>query len=283
MFSKVSAGLLGFGLAVLLAVGVATPAGAAQSYASRVIGHRGGPASSSLPGNTLQALDWLADRGHVLEGDLRMTRDRQFVLFHNGKVGDTCEGATDNRIDRMTLAEVQRMRCYGGSYQLASLAQLLSFLKARPSATMYLESKHVFRQPHRAAVRQNKAIARQVRAAGLGGRVVLQDFRSDVLSVFNKVMPRVRTVYLDDRPSVADVNKARRLGADIYSYDIQYLAPDVNSYARSAGLAVNIWTIRAVAGAQRAFDAGADTISTDDPVGITAELDNPPEQTPPKG
>jgi glycerophosphoryl diester phosphodiesterase len=279
----VSAVLLVLGLAVVLALGVATPAGAAESYASRVMGHRGGPASSGLPGNTLEALGWLADRGHVLEGDLRMTRDRQFVLFHNGKVGDACEGATNNRIDKMTLAQVQQMTCYGGSYRLASLAQLLGFLQAHPGATMYLESKHVFRQPHRAAARQNRSIARQVRAARLGGRIVFQDFRSDVLNVFTSVLPRVRTAYLDSRPSATDVNRARRLGADVYSYDIQYLSPDVNAAARSAGLAVNIWTVRSVTGAQRAFDAGADTISTDDPVGITAELENPPEPTPPTG
>ncbi len=283
MLSRLRVGLLVLGTALAVIGGTAAPAGAQGDYVSRVIGHRGGPVSSGLPGNTLAALEWLAGTGHPLEGDLRMTRDRKFVLFHFGKVGDRCTGAADNRIDRMTLAQVQQMRCFGGDYRLTSLAEVLSLLRARPGVTMYLESKHVFRQRHRAAARQNRLIARRVRAARLGGRVVLQDFRSDVLPVFTSVLRRVRTAYLDSSPSVADVARARRLGARVYSYDIAALSPEVNAAARSAGLAVNVWTVRSLAGAQRALDAGVDTISTDDPVGISEGLANPPEPTPPPG
>lgn len=280
MFSRVLVGLLALGTAVVTTLGAAAPAGATEDYVSRVMGHRGGPASSGLPGNTMAALDWLADTGHPLEGDLRMTLDRQFVLFHFGKVGDRCTGAADNRIDRMTLAQVQQMRCWDGAYRLSSLGEVLTFLQGRPGVSMYLESKHIFRQPHRAAARQNRLLARQVRNAGLGGRIVFQDFRADVLPVFTSVLPRARTAYLDARPSVTDVSRAQRLGASVYSYDIRYLSSAINEAAHSSGLQANIWTVASVTGAQRAFGAGADTISTDDPVGITEGLNTQPEPTP---
>ena len=100
-----------------------------------LMAHRG--ASDELPENTLAAFERaLAQGAHVLETDIRFTRDDKIILMHDPTMERTTNGA--GVVAEMTLAETKTLRAERsfesktklGSEEIPTLAEFLEFTRA---------------------------------------------------------------------------------------------------------------------------------------------------------
>lgn len=106
-----------------------------RSAAPLLMAHRG--SSDELPENTLAAFERALTQGaHVLETDIRFTRDDEIVLMHDPTPDRTTDGT--GVVANMTLAELKTRRAERsfespqklGSEEIPTLAEFLEFTRA---------------------------------------------------------------------------------------------------------------------------------------------------------
>ena len=112
-----------------------------------VAAHRGW--SEKYPENTMIAFEKAVELGvDQLETDIRMTKDGELVLLHDGKVDRTTNGT--GKVCDMTLAEVRNLDA--GSWkgeefagcQIPTLSEFLEFLQQYPEMTVDIEIKDIY-------------------------------------------------------------------------------------------------------------------------------------------
>ncbi|MBN1542341.1 glycerophosphodiester phosphodiesterase [candidate division KSB1 bacterium] len=105
-------------LSAIALIGCRLPAPATAPLPQRgVCAHRG--ASAAYPENTLIAFQAAIDLGvHMIETDVRLTRDSTLVLLHDETVDRTTDGS--GAISELTLSEVQSLDA--GSWKSANFA-----------------------------------------------------------------------------------------------------------------------------------------------------------------
>ncbi|PIU50946.1 hypothetical protein COS91_06995 [Candidatus Desantisbacteria bacterium CG07_land_8_20_14_0_80_39_15] len=73
----------------------------------KVVAHRGDP--SFAPENTIPAIKMAVELGvDMIEFDVQMTKDRKFVLMHDGTVDSTTDGT--GKVCHLTLKEIKALR-----------------------------------------------------------------------------------------------------------------------------------------------------------------------------
>ncbi|MBQ7839393.1 MAG: hypothetical protein IJ390_02765 [Lachnospiraceae bacterium] len=112
-----------------------------------VAAHRGW--SEKYPENTMVAFQEAVKLGvDQLETDIRLTKDNELVLIHDGKVDRTTNG-TGNVCD-MTLAELQNLDAGSwkgeqfAGFKIPTLMEFLEFLQQYPKMTVDFEIKDIF-------------------------------------------------------------------------------------------------------------------------------------------
>jgi glycerophosphoryl diester phosphodiesterase len=246
--------------------------------------HRGGPLVRGVPAfgeNTMAAFRNAAAGGFVLEADVKLTADRQPVVFHDPELdrATNCAGPIaartlqalrrDCRVDILgTAGNSTRARTL---QPIPTLRELLDLVKETPGQRLNLEIKN---QPLDSDFDPTNGFARRVveeivAAKVPAGRLIVQSFYPLNLTVSELRLPNVETSLL----TLLQMNAGAP--ADAKAQGFEWVSPDFGtgaikpalvSQAHALGLRVVPYTIDAPRLVRAAVDAGVDELITNDPV-----------------
>lgn len=154
-----------------------------------VIAHRGTP--QELPENTLSSFSRALQEGSdVLETDLRVTKDGQFVLIHDESVDRTTNGS--GLVGELLLAEIKTLRTaspLGGytKYAVPTLIELLTMTQGRTPLLLELKDPR-FRERLLA-----KQLVDVLIAYEMLNKSAIVSFNSELVQSVNRVCPQIPT------------------------------------------------------------------------------------------
>ncbi len=260
--------------ALRLALGVAAVlpgAMAAGADRAKIIAHRG--ASEIAPENTLAAFElaWKLEADGV-EGDFRLTKDRQIVCFHDAQTARTTNG--NLVVANATLAELQQLDA--GSWKHARwsgqrIPTLSEVLQTVPAGkTMLIEIKSGAE-----IVPYLKLVVEREEFSKIEMHVI--SFDRQVIADCKQQMPQVQAFWITKfrrdaehrwRPTADEILETlRELRAD--GLDCQSHRQAVNELLaqrlRERGLSLHNWTVNDGAEAVRLQKLGGASLTTDRP------------------
>ncbi len=146
----------------------------------KFIAHRGLHGISSAAENSLSAFENAASRGFAIELDIRFTRDKKMIVFHDPDLTRMC--GENISVADCTYEELRGYRLAGGSDSIPAFAEVLKLVGGR--VPLYIELKdspHVKDAEKRAAHLLEKYC----------GEYVVQSFDPLALMRFRSVAPDV--------------------------------------------------------------------------------------------
>ncbi len=234
-----------------------------------LIAHLG--ASAVAPENTLAAFTLAARQGaDAIETDLRLSRDAQFVCFHDARLSRTTDG--HGRLSDWSLARLRRLDAgawfdpqYAGE-RIPLLTEVLE-LARQHGLSLFLELKTRLSGPRLRALLELLAPFHRPRLCVLA-------FRAETLRRLHRLDPDFPTGLLVRRSARA-VQRARAVGARLLAVHQRAFHQRLLERARAAGLDVVVWTVNDPATARRLAAAGVGGIMTDDPKRLAAVIGTP--------
>lgn len=101
--------------------------------------HRGLHAKDkSVPENSLAAFRLAVESGYGIELDIRFTKDKQLVVFHDDTLLRMC--GTDRRVDSFTYDELQDFRLLDSNERIPLFSEVLSLVDGRIPLLVELKS-----------------------------------------------------------------------------------------------------------------------------------------------
>ena len=265
-----------------------------------VMAHRGN--SSEVPENTLEAFKDAHDMGGVdcIETDVHLTRDDEFVFFHDPKVNRTTNAK--GKIADFTLEELKALDAgykfkdergnfpfRGKGFQIQAVKDILP---AFPGIKFNMDIKS--KNP-----RAPELLARLLDDLDANDRVMVGSFHKkqlyrfrDVSDVptsatinevwqFRKAAKKFLKTHQGNVPEALDPEKI--FGEKLAYHALQIpekilflrviLGPDFIQFAHALGIAVMIWTINERDDMKRLLEWGADGIFTDKPALLVEVMD----------
>src|SRR5882757_741919 len=124
---------------------------AAEPPAFNIQAHR--CAGIALPENTLESAKWAWQHGVTPECDLRLTKDKQIVCFHDGNLGRVPSNADAKTkklsAEKLTLAELQKLDVgtfrgeqFAGE-RIPLVSSIFAKMQGHPERMLYLDIKTV--------------------------------------------------------------------------------------------------------------------------------------------
>lgn len=236
-----------------------------------VIAHRG--ASAEAPENTLAAYSRAMELGVIAaETDIRHTRDRQVVAFHDVDLSRTTDG--EGLLPMLTLAEVQALDA--GSWmderftgeRVPELGELLDRVRGRMVLCIEIKSGLGIEYQVRDALDE-----RHQRSGA-----VIFSFDGDKVALSKALMPDVPAVWLPPRDRTTGQylsgfrGSARAIHADGLAFNHEYVEAAQVDRAHEADLPVFLYAIDEEDDVLRALELGADGIITNVPDRVEAML-----------
>ena len=266
-----------------------------------IVGHRG--SREGVYEHTLGAFrKAIADGADALECDIRLTADGHLVCLHDRRL----EFVSGQRglVSSMTLEELRAVRFgarrpwrpvdrYRGgrpvappadaepeSTRLTTLRELLELVAAagRPVGLL-IEIKH----PTRYGGLTEARLVELLTEFGLAGRVIgaqgrpavrVMSFAEVSMRRMRRLAPELDLVYLMGRlpRRYRDGSLPPGVGWAGISKDIVRTDPGYVVRAHAKGHRVNVWTVNSPDDVRRCLDAGVDTITTDRPLAVRAQV-----------
>jgi glycerophosphoryl diester phosphodiesterase len=196
-----------------------------------VIAHRTCPRDAAE--NSLDGIRFAdASGADSVEIDVRLTADSEPVLMHDTTLWRTTR--TARRLDRMTLAEVRRLRLRGSDQMVPTLAEALDALGSRLSVAIDVKDP-----------RAADAVLAEVRNQRLEGRAMFWAKSADAVAHAATHAPEIEAALLRDAKRPDDVRRflddAVRAGARGVSAHWSVVTPAFVASARSHRLRVYAW------------------------------------------
>ena len=242
-----------------------------------VMAHRGGAAIG--PENTIEVFRKAVSLGvDVLEIDVRLTSDGEFVVIHDSKVDRTTEGTGE--VSAMTVGELKSLDAghdfttdggatfpyRGKGVTVPTLAEVLAEF---PSSNINIEAKQV-------GAEHASAFCADVRAGGSPERIVVASVSGAFLQSFRGLCPEFPT-----SASLAEVTAfltyqkigvTRSFSPEMSAMQVPMRLPIVDivssdfvTSARERGLEVHVWTVNDEQRMRELIGLGVDGIITDRP------------------
>jgi glycerophosphoryl diester phosphodiesterase len=213
----------------------------------KVVAHRGG--ASQWPENSLEAFTGAANADYDgVETDLSFTSDGVAVLSHNDKLPSRCS-QTGQSIHKMTLAEVQTVRCADLSGALTvpipTFAQLTEILQSHPAMWLTLDIKSYSGQS--AAGKRSYATrgAALIKKYGLLNRTrFLSYYWNQAVQAIHKVASKAYVIAYQSNGFDYDlVRLAAKVGASAYGTEVKYTGVNLAKFVRANHLDLVTWNI----------------------------------------
>ncbi len=202
------------------------------------VAHRG--ASVECPENTLLAFRRAIAYGmDAFELDVYLTRDDQLVVIHDPILDRTTTGA--GRVREHSLAKIQRLDAGQGQYA-PSLAEVFSLVRST-AVRLCVEVKG---ETEAESLTIAEAIVRSLEQADFLERAIVTSFSQAALLRVKALQPALATM-LDPTPQDGTLTPRQiceqtlRAGANVLSYDFQFVTRAVADECRLTGLALWPW------------------------------------------
>ena len=235
-----------------------------RDWRGEIVGHRG--AAGLAPENTLASFEAAIEAGcDRVEFDLRVTANRELVVFHDARLGRFVEGgdlqpAVFRRHSReLTALDVGEALGRPGC-PVPLFSELLEALAGRVALNPEIKGSGA----------EGLVAATRV-AEALGGRedlgdCVLSSFQAPVLAEMRRLAPDLPRALLFGRKSSGDpIAGALRLECTALHVHRELLDEELFEACRAEGLALRVFTLNAEADMMDAMRMGVDGIVTDRP------------------
>ncbi len=235
--------------------------------AIQVIAHRG--ASAEAPENTLAAFRRAVEIGaDLIELDVRFSRDRAVVVFHDRKLDRTTDGR--GPVASRTLRELQSLDAgtsfspaYAGE-RIPLLDEVLVELRSSPPR-LFIEIKI---DPGEEAVREEltPAVLRLVHDRGWRERATVASFDRESLRLARRLDPGVSAGLIFSDPEAWEREAVGGYdGLDVLCARWNIVSEERTSRARAAGREVYAWTIDREEELRPVLAAGVDAAASNHP------------------
>ena len=214
------------------------------------IGHRG--ARGHAPENTLAAIECaIALHAHLVEFDVRATRDGQLVLLHDATLDRTTNG--QGPIAEQLWSDVQRLTA-GEGQPVPLLADALRTASGRIGVMIEIKAEGTARQ-----------ICRTVHDVRFSGPVLYASYLHDELLEVRRMEPQAQTLALIEAVPVNRTAFATDAQATHVGVAFDVLTPSFLAALHERSLRVFVYTVNEPADIQRAKAMGVDGIVSDYP------------------
>jgi len=246
------------------------PLAAAEYRGVPIIAHRG--AGHEFDENTVEGCRQSYERGiRGFEVDLRLTRDDQLVVMHDGDVSRTT--GSSGRIEELTLADIKRLKTKGHGVSIPTAADLFAYFKDKPDVTLLLEMKTTEEQLYPAERLETycRLLHDSARAMLPRGTYCFTSFDRRSLAVMKRMAPDSFTGLITNAtPTPELIDEARKLGCGRLSVPIDGTPRKLAREIRKSGLELSLWPIKTMEDADLAVAFGANIICTDIPSQLLA-------------
>lgn len=203
--------------------------------------HRG--YSGSYPENTMLAFEQAYEAGaDGIELDVRLTKDKKVVIFHDEYVDRLTEGR--GKVNSFTLKELQAFKVNdpllsdSKAQTIPTLAEYLKWVKDKPLLTnIELKMKD---ETDRELEDQ---VAEVIHEAGIQKRLIVSSFFHERLARFASRLPSVQTALLVPHFDEQVVEDATHLQVDFIHLKKDSVTEEVVQAAHKNGKAISTWTI----------------------------------------
>ncbi len=221
-----------------------------------LIAHRGG--LYYRPQNSMAAFDYILDKGiEWIETDVRLSRDRIPVIFHDERIHLPGSGYRAVReLDGRELKTID----IGGGELLPTVRDLFERYTNRTNYDFDIKDLEAI-----------DVIVPLIRKFGLESQTLITSFIPDALQRAREVAPDISRGLLLDRLTgrLVDgrhaVNAARLLDCEFFLPYYKILNTEWAKAARSEGLKVIVWTVNQLSDARRLLKLGVDGLISDRP------------------
>jgi len=245
-----------------------------------VVAHRG--ISAKAPENTLASFEQAANVPGIdmIELDVRLTKDEEVIVLHDRTLQRTSTGNGPAR--HYSLNEIRRLDA--GSWfhpmfaeqRIPTLAEVFQQIGSRLWVDVEIKSDLLHREPP--GLLEEKVLG-VVHKCGMDGRVLFSSFDHQLLSNIKRMDSSAVTGVLFD--FLHDFGRspsklAERVGAKVFKCATRELNRRMLNDAHHHGIAVYVYTLNSVKGAQRMVSYGVDGIlsnNADDIVSVVKSYD----------
>jgi glycerophosphoryl diester phosphodiesterase len=239
-----------------------------EFYAHRPLNfaHRG--ARRQAPENTLPAFERAAElHADGIELDVQLTADHEIVVYHDEKLGRTCEG--EGAIDKWQLAGLKELDAgrhfsavFAGT-RIPTLAEVFEVVGSR--LLINIEIKPYVRRQIAVPL-----VVELIRRHGMENRVIVSSFKLWTVRAMRKHAPDIARGFLTEDKSTALLNHdaiLRSLIGDYHACHPQHSNVDLRyvKWAHEHGYRVNVWTVNKPDDIRRMIEVGVDMIISDVP------------------
>ena len=240
-----------------------------------VIAHRG--ISAKAPENTLASFEKAANTSGIdmIELDVRLTKDEEVIVLHDRTLQRTSTGNGPAR--NYSLEEIWRLDA--GSWfhkmfakqRIPTLAEVFRQIGSQLWVDVEIKSDRLHREP--LGLLEEKVLD-VVHQCGMDDRVLFSSFDHRLLANIKQIKSSAVTGVLFD--FLHDFGRspsklAERVDAEVFKCATRELTHQMLNDAHKHGIAVYVYTLNSVQGAQRMLDYGVDGIlsnNADDIVGV---------------
>ena len=213
------------------------------------VGHRG--ARAYEPENTLSSFGRALELGvDAVEFDVRMTRDDQVVVIHDGRVDRTTRGKGSVR--EMTLRQIKEL-VLENDQRIPTLEEALDFLDRKVKIIIELKENGL-----------EEKVLSLVRDKGFEKDVIIVSFLEKTLSKTRELDDEVETglIYVRHRNPI---QSALKLGANYLLPFYRFTHSSDVEKAHQKGLKMIVWTINSREEVSKYVRKGVDGIASDKP------------------
>jgi len=235
--------------------------------------HRG--ASVDYPENTLLAFNRAIEMGvDALELDLHLSRDNALVVIHDSTLDRTTNGF--GLVAHQSLADIRKLDA-GQGQKVPILAEVFDLVRDN-SLRLCLEIKG---HSEAAELATATALVQAVEDADLIGRCILTSFSKAALLRVRALQPAL-SLMLDPSPQNGTLTPRQicaqtlRAGANIVSFEGQYVTSELVEECRLVGLTLWAWTPSAPEQMREMINLGLPGLVTDRPDVLNKVLNDSP-------
>ena len=234
--------------------------------------HRGG--KNEYDDNALGGFKRCLEKGiRGFETDIRFTKDRHLVIMHDDHVNRTTDG--EGIVEKMTLAELRKLRLRRCSEPVPTLEELLAVFKGRDDVFFELEMKAYPSAFYTTEVLEDycRKLSETARRMMAPGTYAFTCFDTTTLATMRRVAPWAPTGLITGE-ALADshIATAKSLGCIGVAPSGYTTTKEMVDRAHAAGLSVCLWMCRDKADWDKYKAMGADRATTDNPVRILGEI-----------
>ncbi|GAB2497769.1 glycerophosphodiester phosphodiesterase [Alkalibacterium psychrotolerans] len=208
---------------------------------TRNFAHRG--FKGHFPENTMLAFREAYNTGaDGIELDVRLTRDKEVIIFHDETLDRLTEG--EGSVDSYTLKEIQQFKIKDPRWpdlmelDIPTLADYLKWVKDKPLLTN-IELKTIDEKDREL----EEKVTEEIRRYGLQKKLIISSFYQDRLERMIAQLPEVQTALLVPEFNERVITDAKNLPVDFIHLKAVSVTREVVEEAHRHGKAISTWTV----------------------------------------